>query len=247
MGCLCCIFPIALHFSQIQKGERIYIKAIHSSLFRRYDFLRRRFILHMGTLIWVDMINTGTKLPDIVKLKGIRQSPLPPCVLEIVITVDHLASTSTGYYMNQLPAIDLRSVCPPVVSNINLNKRLDYMEVAQSPVKSPMFCFDIKVIIAMYHFLFTRLRWQSSSRLKSWQVLSRFLSIPLYCMGLWFLCLFRKLLLAHASLTCCYCLTMMCHMASDLFTWTSGHLTGACKSFAIVLGTFCHFLKAVLL
>lgn len=94
--------PLGSSFSQIVKGEcTIYIKVIHSSLFRRSDFLWGRFILHKGTLIWVDMINIGTKLPDFMKLKGIRQSPLPQCVLEIVITVvDHLASTSSGYYMN---------------------------------------------------------------------------------------------------------------------------------------------------
>lgn len=57
------------------------------------------------------MINIGTKLPEIMKLKGIRQSPLLQCVLEIVITVDHLASTSPGYYMNQLPAIDQSRSC----------------------------------------------------------------------------------------------------------------------------------------
>lgn len=120
--------PLGSSLSQIGKGEcTIFIKVIHSSLFRRSNFLWGRFILHMGTLIWVDMINIETKLPDFMKLKGIRQSPLPQCVLEI--TVDHLASTSSGYYMNQFPAIDrtctcLHSFCPPVVSNVSTNRRL---------------------------------------------------------------------------------------------------------------------------
>lgn len=78
------------------------------------------------------MINIGTKLPDFMKLKGIRQSPLPQCVLEIVITVvAHLVSTSRGYYMNQLPAIDRPRSCtrlclvsPLVVSDVSTNRRL---------------------------------------------------------------------------------------------------------------------------
>lgn len=202
--------PLGSSFFQIVKGEcTTYIKVIHSSLFRGSDFLWGRFILHMGTLIWVDMINIETKLPDFMKLKGIRQSPLPQCVLEIVISLDHLASTSSGYYMNQLPAIDrlrsctcLHSVCPPVASDVSTNRR--FVSSGSGYYSNSFACITSYLEDwgdTVPHVLKADRCWAVSS------------GIPLYCMGLGFLCLFRKFPQTRAKcLTCCYCLTMTCHM-----------------------------------
>lgn len=196
--------PLGSSFSQIVKGEcTINIKVIHSSLFRRSDFLWGRLILHMGTLIWVDMINIGTKLPDFMKLEGIRQSPLPQCVLEIVITVvAHLVSTSCGYYMNQLPAIDrpwsctrLRSVSPPVVSDVSTNRRLGSSGSGPVSSKTPLHCCWKWLWYYGNSFVFFRVslpiyKTAVTLFLTSWNgVRCRAVSsgIPLYCTGLGFL------------------------------------------------------------